>query len=33
VDEGVVINEEHRHTSIIATLRKVWGLGDASVRG
>jgi phospholipase C len=28
VDEGVVINDEHRHTSMIATLRKVWGLGD-----
>jgi hypothetical protein len=24
VDEGIVINEEHRHTSMIATLRKVW---------
>ena len=23
VDEGIVINEEHRHTSMIATLRKV----------
>ena len=22
-------NEEYRHTSLIATLRKVWGLGDA----
>ena len=29
VDEGIVINEEHRHTSMIATLRKVWDLGDA----
>jgi phospholipase C len=29
VDQGLVINEEHRHTSMIATLRKVWGLGDA----
>jgi phospholipase C len=29
VDEGIVINEEHRHTSMIATLRKVWNLGDA----
>ena len=28
VDEGIVINDEHRHTSMIATLRKVWGLGD-----
>ena len=23
-----MINDEHRHTSMIATLRKVWGLGD-----
>ena len=29
VDEGIVVNDEHRHTSMIATLRKVWGLGDA----
>ena len=29
VDEGIVINDEHRHTSMIATLRNVWGLGDA----
>jgi phospholipase C len=29
VEEGTVINEEHRHTSMIATLRKVWDLGDA----
>jgi phospholipase C len=29
VDEGIVVNEEHRHTSMIATLRKVWDLGDA----
>ena len=28
-DEGIVINDEHRHTSMIATLRQVWGLGDA----
>jgi phospholipase C len=28
VDEGIVINDEHRHTSMIATLRNVWGLGD-----
>ena len=28
VDEGIVVNDEHRHTSMIATLRKVWGLGD-----
>jgi phospholipase C len=27
VEEGVVINEEHRHTSMIATLRKAWDLG------
>ena len=26
---GSVYNEEYRHTSLIATLRKVWGLGDA----
>lgn len=29
VDEGTVINEGHRHTSMIATLRKAWDLGDA----
>ena len=29
VDQGIVINEEHRHTSMIATLRKVWDLGAA----
>jgi phospholipase C len=29
VDEGIVINDEHRHTSMIATLSKVWDLGDA----
>ena len=29
VDEGIVVNEEYRHTSMIATLRKVWGLGEA----
>lgn len=28
VDEGVVVGEEHRHTSLIATLRRVWRLGD-----
>jgi phospholipase C len=28
MDGGIVINDEHRHTSMIATLRKVWGLGD-----
>ena len=29
VEPGSVYNEEYRHTSIIATLRKVWDLGDA----
>src|SRR4249920_2270003 len=29
VEPGSVYNEEYRHTSLIATLRKVWGLGDA----
>lgn len=29
IDEGMVINDEYRHTSMIATLRKVWNLGDA----
>ena len=29
VESGSVYNEEYRHTSLIATLRKVWGLGDA----
>jgi phospholipase C len=29
VAPGSVYNEEYRHTSLIATLRKVWGLGDA----
>jgi phospholipase C len=28
VEEGTVVNEEHRHTSMIATLRKVWDLGE-----
>ncbi len=28
VPEETVENEEFRHTSMIATLRKVWGLGD-----
>ena len=28
VDEGVVINDEYRHTSLLSTLRKVWDLGD-----
>jgi phospholipase C len=29
VEPGSVHNEEYRHTSLIATLRKVWGLGEA----
>jgi phospholipase C len=29
VREGEVFNEEYRHTSLIATLREQWGLGDA----
>lgn len=29
VEPGSVYNDEYRHTSLIATLRKVWGLGDA----
>ncbi len=38
VTPGSVYNEEYRHTSLLATLRKVWGLGhpftqrDASAR-
>jgi phospholipase C len=28
VESGSVYNEEYRHTSLIATLRKTWGLGD-----
>jgi phospholipase C len=28
VEPGSVYNEEYRHTSLIATLRKTWGLGD-----
>jgi phospholipase C len=28
VEPGSVHNEEHRHTSLIATLRGKWGLGD-----
>jgi len=27
VEEGVVFNDEYRHTSMIATLRRVWDLG------
>lgn len=29
VESGSVYNEEYRHTSLIATLRKTWGLGGA----
>jgi len=29
VASGSVFNDEYRHTSLIATLRKVWDLGDA----
>jgi phospholipase C len=28
VEQGSVFNDEYRHTSMIATLRKVWGLGE-----
>jgi phospholipase C len=28
VAEGEVFNQEHRHTSLIATLREAWALGD-----
>jgi phospholipase C len=28
VAEGEVFNREYRHTSLIATLREQWGLGD-----
>jgi phospholipase C len=28
VESGSVYNEEYRHTSLIATLRKVWSLGE-----
>jgi phospholipase C len=28
IGEGAVFNEEHRHTSLIATLREQWDLGD-----
>ena len=28
IDEGTVINDEYRHTSLLATLRKCWDLGD-----
>src|SRR5262245_55741347 len=29
IPEGSVFNDEYRHTSLIATLRKHWNLGDA----
>jgi phospholipase C len=29
VATGSVLKEEYRHTSLLATLRKVWGLGEA----
>jgi phospholipase C len=29
IPSGSVFNEEYRHTSLIATLRKAWGLGPA----
>ncbi len=32
VEPGAVYNEEYRHTSLIATLRKTWGLGEAFTR-
>ena len=32
VEPGSVYNEEYRHTSLIATLRKTWGLGQAFTR-
>jgi phospholipase C len=32
VEPGSVYNEEFRHTSLIATLRKTWGLGDPFTR-
>lgn len=28
VDEKTVVHEEYRHTSMLATLREVWGLGE-----
>jgi phospholipase C len=28
VPQGAVFNDEYRHTSLIATLRKVWNLGE-----
>jgi phospholipase C len=32
VEQGSVFNDEYRHTSLIATLRKVWGLGEPFTR-
>ena len=32
VGSGSVYNEEYRHTSLIATLRKMWDLGEAFTR-
>jgi len=32
VEPGSVFTEEYRHTTLIATLRKVWGLGDPFTR-
>ena len=32
VEPGSVYNEEYRHTSLIATLRKTWDLGEAFTR-
>jgi phospholipase C len=29
IEPGSVYNDEYRHTSLLATLRKTWGLGDA----
>jgi phospholipase C len=32
VEEGVVFNDEYRHTSLLATLRRVWNLGRPFTR-
>ena len=32
VPRGAVFNDEYRHTSLIATLRKAWGLGEPLTR-
>jgi phospholipase C len=29
VEPGSVYNDEHRHTSLIATMRRLWDIGDA----